>query len=72
MQTLVQKAQSLASNGKTSVKVSDEHIELALAWVDGAVSLKQVQFALGLKSGMPYPSLALYLREYIRSIDARK
>ncbi len=67
-QTLVERAKTLRSNGKPSIKVTQDHIDLALAWANGEISLKQAGYALGGSNKAPYHLIAIYLREYIRSL----
>jgi hypothetical protein len=58
-----------AAKSKTIEKVSDEQIELALAWARGEVSYTQVNFAIYGKhknSGSTYPFIANGLRKYIQ------
>lgn len=58
-----------AAKSKIIEKVSDEQIELALAWARGEVSYTQVNVAIyGSKknSGGAYPFIANGLRRYIQ------
>lgn len=46
--------------------ITAEHIEVALAWASGEITLGQVAAALGKKPQQCYLPLALILREYVR------
>jgi hypothetical protein len=51
---------------------SDDEIELALAWVEGEVTISQVSVALEQKPGNSYSFLALALRQFILRTKGRK
>ena len=66
--SLLLKAKSIKS--KTIEKVSEEQIELALAWARGEVSYTQVNFAITGKetnSGKCYTFIANGLKKYIQN-----
>lgn len=67
--TLLQKALETPARSINSNHVSEEQIELALAWMADEVTLTQVSLASGLKggSGATYHRLAMCLREAYRA-----
>jgi len=68
MKTLLQKAKSCKVRERIKPNITDEHIELAVAWVNGELQGKQIKMALNLKSGggsyLYY--MASYLKEGIK------
>lgn len=64
--TLLEKAKGVKGN-RTPQKITDEHIELALAWVNGEVPYSAVNIALGKpKVGShAYTFLALTLKAHL-------
>lgn len=65
-ETLLQKAQKVRLRGHTPLDISDEKIELALAWARDEVRHKQVGEVLGISQGAISHFLAVALREAIR------
>lgn len=67
--SLLEKAQELKSKRNNKKQVSQEDIELALAWVRGEVTLAQCSFAWEMKSFGPqiYAKIAIALRTYLLS-----
>jgi len=66
MATLLEKAKGLKT--KRLSKVSDEEIELALAWVNDEVSFTQVMAVVQKKSGSAaYGKLAIALKAYLQN-----
>lgn len=64
--TLLQKAKQVSSNARM-MNVSEEMIELAIAWGNDQVGNKQVQKAVGLRSvSEVYRVIAIALREAMR------
>lgn len=62
--TLVEKAKSFHTTVRNSYKITDEHIELALAYLKGDVAMGQAKRALNIKSGNGFYCQALiFLRE---------
>ena len=60
--TLLQKAKN-AKPRKVSMRITDEHIELAISWAKGEISISQVSAAIGKKQDMCYNFIAMALRE---------
>ncbi len=64
-ETLLQKAKKRGKNNKPEL-ITQEHIELAIAWVNGEIGAVQVQSALGIKSpSQIYSFLAFALKEHL-------
>lgn len=64
--TLLQKAKQVSSNARM-MNVSEEMMELAIAWGNDQVGNKQVQRAMGLKgTSEVYLRMAIALREAMR------
>lgn len=58
-------------HGNVVHHVTDESIEMALAWARGKLTIKQITFAIGLRPGkwggsVVYSILARSLGEYVR------
>ena len=71
MKTLLQKAKGIKVRQKPRPEITDEHIELAIAWLKSEIGLTQMQKALGFSviSGSSLYKVAMYLREgYKRGI----
>ena len=62
--SLLAKAKKIKT--QTPDKLTEEHIELALAWAHDEVTLKQVSDALGDKDSKTYITLARSFRKYFR------
>lgn len=65
--SLLQKAKKLRVNQKHAI--TNEHIELALAWVDGEITLTAVAQAIGCNKDAHYVAygvLARALREHLK------
>lgn len=64
-QTLLQKARQVKSRLVYRTNITDEEVELAVAWAKGEISFKQVREVLGIAHTTCYAWLAVRLREYI-------
>lgn len=53
------------SKGRTQVRITREHVELALAWVHGEVRYSQIMSVLDKEGSALYTILARSLKEYI-------
>lgn len=76
MKTLLEKAKSVKSFKSNQTPVTDEEIELAVAWLKGEITLKQVSVALGenVDAGSARYSIVRFIRAgwqrgFIRLID---
>ena len=67
-QTLLEKAKSIVIKTHVGRKVSEEELDLILAWIKGDVQLQQVAGALGKskKTGNTLYYLATYLKNAYR------
>lgn len=67
--TLLEKAKSAKCQGSPKYKITDEHIELAIAWMKDEIRFKQLNVALGkpVNSGNILYSVAIWLREAYRN-----
>ena len=63
--TLLEKAKEVPVRKKHDLKITDEHIEIAFAWIKGDIRLKQICIAFGKKesSGNVLYTIAVILRE---------
>lgn len=68
--SLLSQALKIPSNQVRSNTISNDHVELAIAWLEDRVSGKQVTKVLGAK-GVPYHKLAAYLRQGFRNGDLK-
>jgi hypothetical protein len=67
MDSLLDRAKKVRVNSKTRDGVTDEDIELALAWARGEIALKQVAVALGgVAATSAYARLAISLRKVFK------
>lgn len=64
-QTLLQKAKSITHTRKTNI--TEEEIELSIAWMTDEVTFSQVMKVLDSNSGPTYGILALSIREAYRA-----
>ena len=63
-QSLLEKAQSFPTNRRKNEKISDDLIELSLAWMKGEVRVVEIKYALDKKSNSNiYQCLTLAFRE---------
>lgn len=67
--SLLDKAKSIKRKNTVGEKINNEHIELALAWADDEIGIRQIQKALGLGSPTAvYSFLAISLKKYIETL----
>ena len=66
--TLLSEALKIKSQHSPNKNITDEHIELAVAWIKGEIGLKSITGVLGIKgqSGNVLYKIATYLREGYR------
>lgn len=63
---LLEKAQSVEMKSKNArTHIADEHIELALAWVEEKVTITQINEALETTSTASYSILARALKKHL-------
>lgn len=66
--SLLEKAMSIPKTDKRLEKINPEHMELAIGWLQGIVSLTQVAQATGGKTpGAAISKIAIWLREAYRN-----
>ena len=66
--SLLEKAKSVPTKNRVRSALSDEEIELAIAWLNDEVTLTQAATAMGYKSGGAWVArVALLLREAFRT-----
>ena len=65
--TLTEQAMAVQGKRRNGKVVSEEHRELALAWVEGKVSVTQIAGVLEVKSGSVYPFLANALKFHLNN-----
>lgn len=67
-ESLLEKAKKVGRKNNTTQNITDEHIELALAWARGDVSYSQIKKVLGLTvPSTIYSFLAFSLRKHIEN-----
>lgn len=64
--SLLEKAKKVGCKSNAAVNITDEHIELALAWARGEISCIQIIKALGIPPSTIYSFLAFSLRKHIK------
>lgn len=65
IKTLLEIALESTPHRRVFADITDEDIELALAWARNEINSKQASIAMGVKSGGQYPRLALGLKKAI-------
>jgi hypothetical protein len=75
MPTLLEKALKVESSARRGVKITDEEIELAIAWMQDKIGFKQIRGVLGKTNILV--KMAYYLREGYRDgvlkiVDTKK
>ncbi len=68
-ETLLEKAKKIKGKAHPKVPLTNEHLELAFAWLRNEIGLTQVNLAIGKdphKSGNILYSIAVWLREAYR------
>ena len=63
--TLTEQAMAVTSKRRNGKVVEQEQVDLALAWVNGTVSITQIAGVLEVKSGSVYPFLAHALKFHL-------
>lgn len=67
-ESLLEKAKKVGRKNNTKPDITDEHVELALAWARGEVSYSQIKKVLGLTvPSTTYSFLAFSLRKHIEN-----
>ena len=67
-ESLLEKAKKVGRKNNTTQDITDEHVELALAWARGEVSYSQIKKVLGLTvPSTIYSFLAFSLRKHIEN-----
>jgi ABC-type Fe3+-siderophore transport system permease subunit len=67
-ESLLEKAKKVGRKNNTTQNITDEHVELALAWARGDVSYSQIKKVLGLTvPSTIYSFLAFSLRKHIET-----
>lgn len=67
-ESLLEKAKKVGRKNNTTKDITDEHVELALAWARGEVSYSQIKKVLGLTvPSTIYSFLAFSLRKHIEN-----
>lgn len=70
-QTLLDKAKLVPANSRYSRAISQEEIDLAVAWARDEVSYKQITHAINRESGSLVSWLLTRLKAHIRNTDAK-
>lgn len=63
--SLLERARKERVKKAVPAKMTDEHIELALAWAKGEINYTQVRKVLGIPPASTYSFLALALRAHL-------
>ena len=67
-ESLLEKAKKVGRKNNTTRDITDEHVELALAWARGEISYSQIKNVLGLTAPSTiYSFLAFSLQKYIQT-----
>jgi hypothetical protein len=66
MKTLIEKAKAHKTNRKVKNDITDQHVELALEFLRGEVSLTQTSAGLGLKEAC-FGSYAIIVRSLLKA-----
>lgn len=69
--TLLERANGVQLKRRGGKAVSNEEIELAVAWHRGQISITQVAGALGVKTGGVYPFLAQAMSAYAKKLEEK-
>ena len=64
-ETLLQKAQKIGSKKNIPKETTDEHLELAFAWLKDEIGLRQISAVIGVSytGGSSLYRIAVYLKE---------